>query len=126
MAKEFRDTFLDIIRCHVDTLILNDTEARYLAGCDKESEIMKFLLSQDLKRVALTKGSRGSVIAAKNKIYHINVYTSRVLDTTGAGDAYASGFIYGLVRGWREDKAADFASRIAGKVVSQWGARFDI
>lgn len=45
LAKEFRDTFLDIIRCHVDTLILNDTEARYLAGCDKESEIIKFLLS---------------------------------------------------------------------------------
>jgi len=124
LAEEFRDTFLNTIRRYVDMLILNNSEGRYLAGCDRESEIMRFLLSQDLKRVVLTMGNRGSIVATKDKMYQIDAHALKVVDTTGAGDAYAAGFIYGLIKGWKEETAGKFASKIAGEIVGQIGPRF--
>lgn len=122
LASEFREEFIRIIKSYVNILILNFSEAQNLAGLKEEDEILAFLLTC-VDTVALTKGSRGSTIAGKGKIHRLGTYQPQVVDTTGAGDAYAAGFIYGLARGWKEEDAGDFAAKIAARAVSHLGAR---
>lgn len=124
IAEKFRDTFLDIIRRYVDILILNEEEGRCLVGNEREDDVISSLLS-NTKRVVLTKGGKGSTIATWNGIYNIEAHPVQVVDTTGAGDAFAAGFICGLIRGLREDRAGELASRIASMIVGQKSARID-
>lgn len=121
LAKRFRDEFIDIIKKYVDILILNDVEGKYLVNSTKDDETISFLLSI-VDKLVLTKGGKGSIIAAQNEVHNIKAYPTKVVDTTGAGDAYAGAFIYGLSRGWSDDKAGKFASEIAGRVVARIGA----
>jgi sugar/nucleoside kinase (ribokinase family) len=121
LAKSFRDSFHDIMKKYVDLLILNHVEGQYLTGIAEEESLIRYLLDL-VDKVVLTKGDKGSIVATKNNIYNIKAYPTRTVDTTGAGDAYGAAFIYGLSRGWMEDKCGEFASKIAAKIVSQKGA----
>lgn len=125
LAEKFRNIFLGVIKKYVAILILNDAEGRCLTGYNRDDDVINFLLSY-ADRIILTKASKGSIIATRDKIYNIKAYPANVVDTTGAGDAYAAAFIYGLIRKWKDDKAGMFASRIAGNVVSKKGARLDV
>lgn len=123
LAKRFRDKFIDNIKKYVDILILNDVEAQHLVNSNKDNEIISFLLSI-VDKFVLTKGNKGSIIGTQNEVHNIKAYHTKVVDTTGAGDAYAGAFIYGLSRGWRDDKTGKFASEIAGRMVARVGARY--
>jgi len=125
LAKKFRDSFINVIQKYVSVLILNEAEAKYLTGCDSERETLDSLLSI-ADTVALTKRDRGSIIARQSEIYEIKASPVKVVDTTGAGDAYAGAFIYGLCRDWDVKAAGEFASKISGRVVSNLGARVDL
>ena len=52
----------------------------------------------------------------------VGIYPANLVDTTGAGDSYASGLLYGYVNGWSLEDSAKVGSKIASKVVSQLGA----
>lgn len=122
IAKKYRNEFIDMIKNYVDILILNEKEGKELANSENVfEELLPYV-----EVIALTKSERGSIVATQNEIHSIKAYPTNVVDTTGAGDAYAAGFIYGLSRGWKVDKAGDFASKIAGMVVSEKGARCDL
>lgn len=125
LAAKFREEFTDVIRKHVDILILNEAEARCLTQCDSNEEIIASLLTiTDI--VVLTRGELGSVVAKKDKVHIIAATPVELVDTTGAGDAYSAGLIHGLCRGWDLKTAGEFASKIAGRVVTHLGARADI
>lgn len=125
LTKRFRDSFIDVIRQYVSVLILNEAEAEYLTECVSEREMLDYLLSL-ADTVALTKGGRGSIVARQDEIYEIEANTVKVVDTTGAGDAYTGGFIYGLCQGWEVKTAGKFASKVAARVVSHPSARADL
>ena len=125
LATKFKDTFTDVIGKYVSVLILNEAEARCLTQCASEGETINYLLSL-ADTVALTKGERGSVVARRDEIYEIKAGTAEVVDTTGAGDAFAGGFIYGLCQGWNLKDAGELASKVAARVVSHLGARVDV
>lgn len=125
LAKELRDSFIKVIHQYVSVLILNEAEARFLTECGSERETIDYLLSL-ADTVALTKGDSGSAIARQGEIYYIKAAPVKVVDTTGAGDAYAAGFIYGLCQDWDVQTAGEFASKVAERVVSHLGARVDL
>ena len=100
-------------------MILNEKESEELMG--KQDLFDDLLTSVDI--IALTKGKKGSIVATKNEIENIKAHPTKVFDTTGAGDAYAAVFIYGLTKGWSIGKAGNLASKIAGQVVSKVGTR---
>jgi len=125
LAKEFRELFTDVISKYVSILILNEAEARFLTECGSESETIEYLLSL-ADTVALTRGNRGSILASRYEKHEIEAKPTKVIDTTGAGDAYTGGFIHGLSRGWDVKTAGEFASKIAAQVVSHFGARVEI
>ncbi|UCB42577.1 MAG: carbohydrate kinase family protein [Dehalococcoidales bacterium] len=124
LAEKYRTAFTDGIREHVGVLILNKAEARNLTQCDSESDMIDSLLAI-VDTVALTKGEEGSIIATRDEVHEIKTTTVTPLDTTGAGDAYAAGLIYGLSRNQGLREAGEYASRIAGNVVTHFGVRLE-
>ncbi len=77
-------------------------------------------------RIAVVKiGKQGSLIAEGNRRFRVDPITAVSVDTTGAGDLYASGFFYGLAKEYSLDICGQLASAAAGKVVEVIGAKMN-
>lgn len=117
------DDFKEIIEKYVDLLFANEEEARSFTGFGPEKALNS--LSQ-LCEVAVVKvGSEGSWIKRGEEILKIGAGKVNVKDTTGAGDLYASGFLYGYANGLNLEKCGLIGSLMAGKVIEIIGARMD-
>ena len=67
-------------------------------------------------------GGEGSLVHHEGQTHHIRVFPTTVRDTTGAGDAYAGGFLFGWLRGWDPARCGELGSRVASLTVGQVGA----
>ena len=84
-------------------------------------------LSSLCELVIVTLGSHGSLIVNKNNFEIIESITKgKIIDTTGAGDIYAGGFIHGLINNFSLKKCGEIASNCAGQIITQLGSRSDI
>jgi sugar/nucleoside kinase (ribokinase family) len=117
-----RDDFADLLRKCVNIVFANNDEARALTGAPTAAEAAR-ALSAWCEVVAVTDGSRGSVVCKGTASVAIPVATVDVVDTTGAGDMYAAGLLYGLSRSMSIESAGSIASYCAGQVVSRMGPR---
>ncbi|KAL5568283.1 hypothetical protein UlMin_024858 [Ulmus minor] len=123
------DDFWEIVGNYADIVFANSDEAR--AFCDfesKESPVSATrYLSHFVPLVSVTDGPRGSYIGVKGESVYIPPSPCVPLDTCGAGDAYASGILYGILRGVSNLKGMGIlASRIASTVVGQQGTRLRV
>ena len=100
VVEESRALLADIVRDYVDILIANEDEARaYTGHTDPEPALEA--LSRDVGIAALKLGPRGSRVACDGRVVHVApVGDGRAVDTTGAGDLWAAGFLFGLTRGY--------------------------
>jgi sugar/nucleoside kinase (ribokinase family) len=107
---------------YVDILIANEDEAAAFTGCTQEHKAIQAL--SDRARIAVLKiGERGSYIACDGEIIKIDpVSGGSVVDTTGAGDLWASGFLFGLVQGFSMEKCGRLASACGSEVCQKVGA----
>ena len=72
----------------------------------------------------LTRGAKGSVIVTADDVISVPIVpVEKVIDTTGAGDQYAAGFLYGYTQGWDLETAGCAGSIMAGEIISHYGAR---
>ncbi len=118
-----RDEFFELISEHIDILFANEEEIKSLFQVkDFETALEK---AKDICEVcALTRGANGSVILSGDQRIDVPVVpVSRIVDTTGAGDLYAAGFLYGYTRGETLAVCGDYASKLAAEVIQQIGAR---
>jgi sugar/nucleoside kinase (ribokinase family) len=108
---------------HVDILFGNEAEANGVSGAaDLDDAIGR--LSARCEVVAVTRGPAGSVIAAGGEVVAVAAQpVPQVVDTTGAGDLYAAGFLYGLARGLAPARCARLGGLAASEVISHLGAR---
>ena len=84
-------------------------------------------LSSLCELVIVTLGSNGSLIVNKNNVETIESITKgKIIDTTGAGDIYAGGFIHGLINNCSLKKCGEIASICAGQIITQLGSRSNI
>lgn len=118
-----KDEFWDLIKGPVDLLFCNELEARSLTGEDDPIECAH-VIHRHQANVALTLGANGSIVMHGGEVIPIEGKKVDAVDTTGAGDMYAAGLLYGITNGlsWRD--AGHLASSVAGRIVSQLGARF--
>jgi sugar/nucleoside kinase (ribokinase family) len=88
----------------------NEVEARLLTGCDEPEEALALLLRRT--PLAVVKlGPNGSLVGRGEEVLHVPaVDVPKVVDTTGAGDCYCAGFLFGLMQGWPLADCASFAS----------------
>lgn len=124
VERHYHD-FLKLINSSVDIVFANCDEARLLVGTD-DPENASYELAK-LCTVATVKNcAEGSCIATnENRSISVNSYPVDAVDTTGAGDNYAAGFLYALVNGYSLADAGRIASYVAAQVVKQTGAQFD-
>jgi sugar/nucleoside kinase (ribokinase family) len=115
-----RDLMWSVVVEHADILFLNAEEARLLCGGTEESALEK--LAPLCDTVALKLGGQGSIVAHGDFSWPVDAIRVRAVDTTGAGDAYAGGYLYGRLRGWDPGQAGKLASRVAAATVAQVGA----
>lgn len=117
-----RDEFWSLIEGPVDLLFCNIDEARALTGLHDPIECAQ-RIHQHAENVALTLGPNGSILMHNGEALPIEGVPVKAVDTTGAGDMYAAGILYGITNNLNWRQAGRLASHAAGRVVSQKGAR---
>jgi sugar/nucleoside kinase (ribokinase family) len=103
-----------------DVLFANEEELDALVGSKQDDAARA--LAEDINTVCLKKGEKGSVIFSRGERFPIPCYSVKVVDTTGAGDFYAAGVLFGLSKGKTVEEAGHIGAKLAGKVVGRFGA----
>jgi sugar/nucleoside kinase (ribokinase family) len=122
-VERHRAAFLDLLERHVDILFANEAEIRALYQVNDFDQALPRVRGH-CQVAALTRGARGSVVVAGDAVHVIDPHPVEALvDTTGAGDLYAAGFLYGWSRGRDAATCGRLGSLAAAEVISHVGAR---
>lgn len=112
-----------IVANYVDIVFANEEEAKSFTGKEPEEAIHVF---GALCEIAVVKiGKEGSLIKRNGQLTRVEAINASVVDTTGAGDLYASGFLYGLINGFDLDKCGKMGSILAGKTIEVIGPKMN-
>ena len=118
-----RAAFQQLVEHHVDIVFANEAELLSLYEAKSFDSALKQLTGK-CDVAAVTRSEKGSIIAAKGKMHEVKAdKVAKVVDTTGAGDLYAAGVLYGLTRGYELPACGRLGSLAAAEVISHYGAR---
>lgn len=118
-----RPEWLELIRDDIDIVFANESELCSLYEVDDSEAAMK-RIAGDCEIAAITRSEKGSVIVADDEVVEVAAHpVAEVVDTTGAGDLYAAGFLYGFTSGRDLDLCGRLGSLAAAEVISHMGAR---
>ena len=122
-VERSRDEYLRMIREDFDILFCNHEEAKALYPGKELPEILDLLQGQ-CAVIAITCGSKGSIILTPSERIHVEaIWVQEVVDTTGAGDLYAAGFLYGYGNGLPLLECGRLGSACASDIITHLGAR---
>ena len=122
VVEENMDLLADVLKEYVDIVIANEDEAATFTGCRNEAEALAALATL-AELAVLKKGARGSMVATEGCVYAIEpIQAADVIDTTGAGDLWAAGFLYGLMEGMPIEQCGKLASACGYEVCRVLGA----
>src|SRR6187549_1413539 len=123
-VDRYRDEFLDLMRKGtVDLVFANEAELHSLYQTSDFDTALKQLRA-DTKLGIVTRSEKGCVVAAKDGVTSVPAFPiEKLVDTTGAGDLFAAGFLFGLVRDASHEDAARLGALAAAEVIQHVGAR---
>ncbi len=123
-VERHRDDFLDLVANQIDILFANEHEICTLYDVDDFDAALQRVLHH-CEVAALTRSSRGSVVVSGNDVHVVDAHIvpSGVVDTTGAGDQYAAGFLYGFTHAYDLGTCGRLGALAASEVISHLGAR---
>ncbi len=126
VVNTFKESLVDFIQWNVDILFCNEVEARAMTGETDSIAAFKKLQSM-VDTVFLTLGSKGS-IAGKGgqEPVEVKTFPVKAVDTTGAGDLFAAGALYGVLQNHSLEESAILGSYCAAQVVSHMGGRLPV
>ncbi len=124
-AGTLRDGMLDLARLS-DCFIASESFARALTGDDDPRRACRILSDLGPHVVGVTLGEAGYIAVATGKWIQKPAYKVRAVDTTGCGDVFHAGFVYGLVHGWDAEESLDLGAWAAAQVSLQLGGRSGI
>ena len=113
--------FREIISKYVDLIFANEEEAKSFTGLGPEKALEK--LAEQCNVAIVKAGKEGSLIKRGDELIKVGAFPVDCKDTTGAGDLYASGFLYGYARNLPLDKCGLIGSLLAGSVIENIGAK---
>jgi sugar/nucleoside kinase (ribokinase family) len=123
-VERHKEKFQGLMDDYVDILFCNEQEAGLMSNETKpDAQLNK--ISESVDHVVLTLGKNGSKIKCDNTIVSIDAFQTEAIDTTGAGDSYAAGYLYGITQGFTLEKAGTLAAYCAAIIVGQNGPRYD-
>jgi len=122
-VARFRDEFLELAEQHVDILFANESEILSLYQVDEFDAALQ-QVRKHCEIAALTRSEKGSVVVTRDEVHVIDAEPGiKVVDTTGAGDAYAAGFLYAYTQGHPLAVCGRLGSVMAAEIISHYGAR---
>ncbi|HBA43498.1 MAG TPA: adenosine kinase [Alphaproteobacteria bacterium] len=125
-VDRYRQEFRELVDHQIDILFANEDEIKSLYEVDDFDDALQAVRGKcDI--VALTRSEKGSVILTGDEVHVIDAApVAKVVDTTGAGDLFAAGFLYGITNGLGPAESAGIGGRAAAEVISHMGARPEI
>ena len=118
-----RAAFQQLVEHHVDILFANEAELISLYQSKSFDDALAQVRGK-CELAAVTRSEKGSVLATDGKMVEVKAEpVAKVVDTTGAGDLYAAGVLYGLTRGYELPVCGRIGSITAAEVISHYGAR---
>ena len=124
LVNMLRDEIWKLIEGPVDLFFCNEEEAKSLTGKEDAIECAA-AIHQHCENVAMTLGANGSIVMHGGEAIPIEGVSVQAIDTTGAGDMYAGGLLYGITNGLTWKQAGHLASHASARIVSQLGARME-
>ena len=122
-VERHRDSFKELVSGHVDLLFANEAELTSLYEAADFDEALQAVRGH-CRVAALTRSEKGAVILSGDEVHVIDAEpVARVVDTTGAGDLYAAGFLHGYVGGRGLRECGVIGGVVAAEVISHFGAR---
>lgn len=122
-VDRYRKEFQHLVETEIDILFANEDEIKSLYEVDDFDDALQ-IVREKCDIAALTRSEAGSVIVKGDEVHVIDAAAvSEVVDTTGAGDLYAAGFMFGLSQGSDMKTCGALASMAAAEVISHFGAR---
>jgi sugar/nucleoside kinase (ribokinase family) len=123
-VDRYRDEFLELMRGGtVDLVFANEAELHSLYQTSDFDTALKALRS-DIGLAAVTRSEKGCVVASKEGVTAVPAFpVKKIIDTTGAGDLFAAGFLFGLSRGVGHENAGRLGGLAAAEVIQHIGAR---
>jgi sugar/nucleoside kinase (ribokinase family) len=110
-----------IIKEYVDIVFANEEEAKAFTG--KEPTDALIHISEHCSIAVVKIGKEGSLVKSGSNQHFVEPFTANCIDTTGAGDLYAAGFLYGMACGFSLDKCGKIGSLVSSNVVEILGAK---
>lgn len=123
VVEENRNFLLHILPEMVDIVFANEEEAQALLGVDTNKALD--ILGEYVEIAIVKVGAKGSYIKKGLESVFVPANIVDCIDTTGAGDLYAAGFIYGLIKGLSLKESGEIGTLLAGSVITQVGSKMD-
>ncbi len=122
-VDRYRDEFRDLVENHVDILFANEDEILSLYQLSDFDEALQ-LVAKHCEIAALTRSEKGSVVVGGGEVHVIDAApVTQLTDTTGAGDLYAAGFLYGFTHDFDLARCGRLGALAAGEIISHFGAK---
>lgn len=123
IVEENADFLREMVTDYVDIVFANEEEAKSFTGKPPEKALNELA---ELCEIAVVKtGQMGSLVKRGQEIHNVGIIKVDSLDTTGAGDLYASGFLYGLVNEMPLNRCGELGALLSGKVIEVVGAKME-
>jgi sugar/nucleoside kinase (ribokinase family) len=119
------DDYREIVDEHADLFFANADEAKVLSGLTAPPDAARYL-AERCGLAAVTDGPNGAYIASRTEAIHVPAVLTDPVDTTGAGDAFAAGFLHGITHGQSLERAGENGVALASKVIAKYGARPEV
>lgn len=121
VVEENIDFLKHILANYVDVVFANEEEAKAISGKEPREAILDLA---NYCKIAIVKiGKKGSLILTQNKLTEVEIIKANSVDTTGAGDLYAAGFIYGYAHQASMEVCGKLGSLLSGNVIENVGAK---
>ena len=117
-AKNFRQ----LVYKYTDLLFCNETELKILYGTD-ELGVALVKGSKEVNTIACTLAEKGAIICNEGQQIRVPACSVNTIDTTGAGDLFAAGFLHGIIKGYNLESCAKMGNLAASEIISSFGAR---
>lgn len=124
-VDRYRDEFLDLVEHRINILFANEQEIKSLYQTDDFEEAKKHV-NGHVDIAVLTRSEKGSVILSAEHEIDVPARQVEVIDTTGAGDLYAAGFLFGLTHGYNLEDSGKIGAMAASEAISHLGARPEV
>jgi len=118
-----KDSFLDLVRNKLDITFANEQEIKSLINTTNFDDVVTFG-KQLGKSLIITRGELGSIAIIKNEVVECDSRKNlKILDLTGAGDLFASGFLHGYINGYSIKESLEKGTEMSSKIIQKIGAR---